>query len=296
LSISTPVQRRAHPCHWFHRKLQIWGNPQWWAWIFPVLNFFITANLWVMGTAFVLLKFADPKDQQLGPLQPLLEWVYDRRFLVASILLALQPGLHLLRWFLKKLVSQSVDVGKVEEALNNVVLRLFEAQDLDNHHYRATLFRVRHVYGVGRWLGAVARSGHTYRRLTTVFSIDPEKRENNTGFAGECWRQGGRTLISPTPLPDQRSGAVSAADRERYKTEGYLADVEYDKMSLHSRVFLATGVKVGGFVWGVLVIDSTDPNALPAILTTTTGTATAAARRRREILEQAAEHLRSLVQ
>ena len=225
-----------------------------------------------------------------------MEWIYGRRFVVASILLALQPGLHLLRWILKKLVAPAVDVRKVEEALNALVLYLFETQDLVHHDYRATLYRVRGAYGLGCWLAAVARSGHTYRRLTPVFSIDSEKKENNTGYAGECWRQGGRTLISTSPLPDQGSGGVSPADRERYKEEGYLADVEYERMSLHPRVFLAAGFSVGGAIWGIVVVDSTDPNALPTMLTPSTGSETAAGRRRREILEQTAEHLRLLVQ
>src|SRR6185437_16035463 len=125
-----------------HHQIQLWGNPRWWAWIFPILNVIITLNLWLMGAAFVLLRFADPKDQQLGPFQSLVEWIYARRFVVASILLAVQPGLHFLRWILKKLVAPSVDVRKVEEALNNLVLHLFETQDLVHHDYRATLYRV----------------------------------------------------------------------------------------------------------------------------------------------------------
>ena len=48
-----------------------------------------------------------------------------------------------------------------------------------------------------------------------------------------------------------------------YKVKGWLADQEYDGMNVKSTVFLATVIRVNGRLWGVLVLDSTDPGVLP---------------------------------
>lgn len=188
----------------------------------------------------------------------------------------------------------SINVAKVEKVLNVLVTSIFEEQNRAEHVYRATLFLVKRSRCFGCWLGATARSGHTYRRLTTVFSIDPEARAHNTGYAGECWRQSGQTIMSHRPLPDQRRDNLSGDDRVQYKMEGWLADEEFNALAVKSRVFLATGIKVDGVIWGVLVLDSTDPEALPATRTGR-GQETIDAERRRRTLEFAAESLSLLI-
>jgi hypothetical protein len=80
----------------------------------------------------------------------------------------------------------------------------------------------------------------------TVFSIDPEKKAHCTGFAGECWRRNGQTIASPGPLPDQRGENLTEYETTRYITDGWLADEEYNCMSVKARVFLATGIKING--------------------------------------------------
>lgn len=96
-----------------------------------------------------------------------------------------------------------------------------------------------------------------------MFSIDSECVARNTGYAGECWRRGGSTIITNQPLPDTRGVSVTPQQEQGYIQQGWLADEEYATMSVKSRVFYATGIRVNGRLWGVLVLDSTDENTVP---------------------------------
>ena len=110
-------------------------------------------------------------------------------------------------------------------------------------------------------LGIVARSGELFTRFKTVFSIDANVESRNTGFACECWRRAGETIIIEKMLPDHRAGPLPDQYVNNYKTQGWLADQEYSRMSVKSIVFLATGIRTNGKLWGILVLDSTDPNS-----------------------------------
>jgi hypothetical protein len=215
-----------------------------------------------MGAFLVLIRFSDPAGQELGTLEPLATWLQKHRFVLACVLLGAELCLQVLRWLLNKF-GPRIDVLRVQQILNSAVERLFDEQNLEHYVYRATLFQAKGSWVTGRWLGAVARSGHMYRRLRTVFSIDSENAANNTGFAGECWRRNGETIISAAALPDEETPNLSVRDRAAYRKQGYLSAVEYNAMSVRSRVFLATGIRIRGALWGVLVLDTTDPAMQP---------------------------------
>jgi hypothetical protein len=238
------------------------------------------------GFFLALLRYCDPVDQDLDSvLMPFCRWFYHHRFEIAVYLLSTQTSMLVVKWLLEKIAPRP-NIRKIERVLDRLVMLLFEDPDRATHVYRATLFKAKWFPFCGKWLGAVARSGHTYRRLMTVFSLDPEKTNNNTGFAGECWRQGGDTIMCAEPLPDQRVGPVTPESEEDYKRKGFVADEEYNKVSVMATVFLATGIKVDGQIWGILVIDSTDAKTIPTAQTKN---------KRRDILHLAAESLSALV-
>jgi hypothetical protein len=292
-SSPTTVSRR-HPFRRIHCVLQ-------WAAGLPILtsalklvDLGIVVSLWGASALLGLLGFAEAKGQELGPLQSLATWLNNYRFDLACALLSAQPILHFLRWSLRKVAGRSVDRKKIERVLSSLVYRLFRSQDRENHVYRATLFKARQFWLCGRWLGAFARSGHTYKALRAVFSIDSERRERNTGFAGECWRQEGITIFSNAPLPDVRADDAGTDNKEVYLRDGWICKEEYVAMNVRSRSFLATGIRVNGVLWGVLVIDTTDEKALPP--QTATGADSVDRKRLRDTLEFAAEALDLLLQ
>ena len=167
-------------------------------------------------------------------------------------------------WLVLRL--QPRNFQRIKLLLDALVPEVFPRRDIEKHHYRASLFKARRFWPFGSWLGIVARSGHKFTRKTTIFSIDENVVDHNIGFAGECWWQG-HTFINPRALPDLDVPNVSERDQLEYKAMGFLADVEFSQISMKSRVFLATCIRVDGkldsAIWGVLVLDSTDSNALP---------------------------------
>ncbi len=255
--------RRKHPCYRIHAWLHcITGSrvPHSLTWSIAWIS---RLSLVLAATFLTLLGFANPTDQRLDPdILPLASKFYANRFAIACVLLVVQLSCRTLLGVAR--FGQRLNLRAITAVLDNLVTRHFLRQDLAAHVYRATLFKVCWCWPVGYWLGAIARSGHMYPKMHAVFSINPSIRMNNTGFAGECWRQNGKTIIPPDPLPDQRADGLTDACREEYKVNGYLADEEYDTMSVKSQVFLATGIKVNGKLWGILVLDSTDPKAHPA--------------------------------
>lgn len=213
-----------------------------------------------LAAAFlVLIKFCEPVGQDFGPMGGFAKFMYTHRFLIVCVLLSVQLVFQVLTFVSRWL--QGFDAEKVKTVLDNLVEAYFPERDLARHYYRATLFRVKKFKPFGKWLGIVARSGLLYTRFGTVFSIDHDKKENNTGFAGECWRREGQTIEGGIVLPDQREQPPTAEQLEEYKMRGWLADVEYDVMSVKAVVLSATGIRVKGKIWGILVLDSTDTSA-----------------------------------
>jgi hypothetical protein len=207
------------------------------------------------------MQFVDPTDQRVGgPFLPTFRWLHEHRFVIVAVLFLFDASARGVLWVARKV--RKLNTEALSKVLDALVYEVFPGRDAQKHHYRATLFKVRRFCRYGSWLGIVARSGHTFTRRVTIFSIDPNKLASNTGFAGECWRQGG-TLISTDALSDMGAKTVADQEVEDYKSLGWLADIEYDRMSVKSRVFMATCIRVGGQPWGVLVLDSTDSSVQP---------------------------------
>lgn len=204
-----------------------------------------------------LIRFCDPHDQNLdGLIKALVTWIYENRFAIVASLLLAQMACQAMRGLARLL--QRHDTEKIKPILDNLVTRHFIDQEPEHHVYRATLFKVRWFPFVGKWLGIIARSGDLYTDFRTVFSVNANVKAYNTGYAGECWRMSGKTIIIEDALPDQRLGPISDESQKAYQEKGWIESREYSRMSVKSVVFLATGIKVNGKLWGILVLDSTD--------------------------------------
>lgn len=157
-------------------------------------------------------------------------------------------------WFMKW--RSPIDVNKATSILNRAVSHHFKEKDQINHQYRATLFKIRGCWWLfGQWVGIICRSGETFGRSGTIFSIDHMDPERCTGYVGSCFLGEGTTIISPSLLP--------VADKIRYTEMCGLAEIEYSRMNVKSVVLFATAIKRNGKMWGFLILDTTDPRQLP---------------------------------
>lgn len=260
------TSRRKHPYYRAHRALNfIYSRADFRA-LSVVVRWAYTIVSVTAGAVLILLQFPPEIDDSWGRPGEWVSSVYEYRFAVVAVMLGLQLSASAAKWFVTSQEKRRLPVKKVSGVLDDYVVSHFAEKKAGDHQYRATLFQVRHCRPFGGWLGVVCRSGYLYTSWRTIFSIDPNNKANNTGYAGECWRRSshreGSTIKSEAVLPDVRTDAMEAANDIDYKKLGYLADSEYNVMAVKSRVFWATAIRVNGRVWGVLVLDSTDPSAL----------------------------------
>ena len=251
--------RRQHKKYWVHRFLNRFAGVRSRK-FHRFLKVLTGIGYALAGVSLVLVQFCDPDDQWFSPAwREYLTYVHANQFAVVAYLLGTQLLLQAANWIADRF--QAPDVVKLDRVLDHLVSRHFGDKDLETHKYRATLFKVRSFWPFGTWLGIVGRSGMLYPQRTTVFSIDATTEKYNTGIAGECWRQSGQTIFKK--LPDIREDSTSEEAINEFKLAGYLDDCEYQAMSVKSTVFLATGIRVAGKIWGILVLDTTDPKQHP---------------------------------
>lgn len=153
-----------------------------------------------------------------------------------------------------------------------------ECADGPQHHHRATLFR--HVQckfwvwpwrGVNPWGGKkwpcsgwlvpVARSGHTTQQTTVLFCA-PDEADEAEGVAGLTWSKGG--IIYVPDLPDLTSPNGTDADEyiELTATPRKLLRKRVGSSRKLPRALCGIPIFSNGSPWGVLVLDSRDPNGI----------------------------------
>lgn len=131
-------------------------------------------------------------------------------------------------------------------------------------HHRVTLFkRVQWrwrfcLWPFSGWLVAVERSGHTTQRTSAAFRAT-DNADSNDGIAGQVWSRRRAVLVADLPsLQGQPTDEDYAAFAERT-----FVTVEWLKRKRpFARSLLGIPVEVKGEVWGVLVLDSRDPQGV----------------------------------
>jgi hypothetical protein len=221
---------------------------------------FVTAMTALFLPAVKMAEFYEGR--LWATIQPVGDLLYEHRADGAFLLLLILTILNFLIWLLGR--YKQIDRPKIERTLNELADRHFAKTDDENHHYRVTLFKARKLPLVGSWLGMVARSGDKFRRLRTIFSIDAEDRSRNTSLAGECFWQGATIIRRVDPLDESKDGEELAKAIQTYIKASFISQEEFDTMAAKSCVFLITCIKLNGKKWGVLVLDSSDPEAYPS--------------------------------
>lgn len=151
-----------------------------------------------------------------------------------------------------------------------------------NHQHRVTLFQRKRFaswprrgagpawwpYGKGRWPGSgwmkpVLRSGHTTKKTKAIF-LAPDDPSLAEGLAGQSW-VGNQVLIRPD-LPDLNVPKPSKKKVEEFARKTFCSDSMVQFMIRNKKPMpqslAAIPVDVNGQIWGVVVLDSSDPNGV----------------------------------
>ena len=134
------------------------------------------------------------------------------------------------------------------------------------HHHRVTLFKHKkfHFCLDRHWKDAclvpIARSGHTSQSSKTKFYVC-DSMENRGGIVGMTWAQ--RNVVEVHDLPDISSNP-SEGEIADYALRGDVSeDWVRDRLNKpNPRSLCGIPVEVRGKLWGVLVLDSRDPQLI----------------------------------
>ncbi len=106
-----------------------------------------------------------------------------------------------------------------------------------------------------------ARSGEATRNSGTCWQIDPNDRNRCQGVAGVGWYLNSTMFVperGEEPLPDISRESTSR-DEESYAARTFVTCEDVRRNRWKARSFATLTVRVDGRRWGVLVLDSVDP-------------------------------------
>lgn len=166
----------------------------------------------------------------------------------------------------RRSLGRPKDHAVIGELLNRFRNGVFGDESGDYAHHRVTLFKHYRFRPLGfdfrdrgwpwsGWLIPVARSGHTAQK-TNVRFLAPDNTDRARGIAGRAWAAG---TAAATDLPDVQSSS-STHDVQKYAERTSVTERWVKKKSPGARSLMGFIVEAGGTPWGVLVVDSRNPD------------------------------------
>ena len=166
-----------------------------------------------------------------------------------------------------------------QSLLNKIQADCFSHLQSDSHHHRVTLFKhVRFRWRIGEWrsklwpwgkgrtpwsgwLVPILRSGHTTQNSATVF-LAPDDADQAEGVAGRTWAKSCEMTVEGLSLPkiDDSESMSKYAEKTCVKLIWVQAQVGANKP--FATCFRAIPIEVSGEMWGVLLLDSRNPNGI----------------------------------
>ena len=189
---------------------------------------------------------------------PPLEYIQQTSFIVVPVLVAFVT----LGPFARRLIGPPWAWDAVRNFLDRFQEYLFE-QEGPKHHHRVTLFkRTRFRWSLCRWpwsgwLVPIARSGHATQKTSTAF-LAPDKADLAEGVAGQAWVRDESVVVSD--LPNIGGNNPSDKNLDRYAVRTWVSKRWLRRNKQHARFFCGIPVEVRGKPWGVIVLDSRNPN------------------------------------
>jgi hypothetical protein len=153
-------------------------------------------------------------------------------------------------------------VHVILDQLRNSALQ-FNPQD-PIHYHRVTLFKrvqwlwCRKFWPWDGWLVAVERSGHTTRNRVSFFRA-PDEADKAEGIAGRVWASD--ATFKTENLPDI-SEVSPEADVKVYADRANISVETVRKRLPKARSIGGFPIEVKGKRWGVLILDSRNPQAI----------------------------------
>ncbi|MCB9866898.1 MAG: GAF domain-containing protein [Phycisphaerales bacterium] len=146
----------------------------------------------------------------------------------------------------------------ISDAVEQMRAVAFKSRPGGTHRHRATLFKARRW---GRWkrLCIFVRSGHTTQGSRTSFKIPPDEPDSAEGIAGITWKE--NAVVAKSGLPDVVAESDDALKSEYARQTG--VSVEWlNWRTYNARSFMGIPIEVNGALWGVVVLDSADPQGI----------------------------------
>jgi len=245
---------------------------------------------WVLGFAavgIVLLayfqKFSPADFQKFEPfIRDKLVWVSDEAWWMILSLTTVGA--------IAKVAKQRLESAWIWSAVKAIIDRIakdaFKGVDGPQHYHRATLFRhCRYKWWLsprrhplwpwgfqGRrrmpcsgWLIPVIRSGGMTQKTSTVF-LAPDDADHAEGVAGYVWSMRGEgATVTVTAAQAPLDSNASNSDIQQYakntRTSEDWVRKQLGAQKVLSASFSGIPIEVKGQTWGVLILDSRDPQA-----------------------------------
>jgi hypothetical protein len=195
-----------------------------------------------------------------------LRWISEHGFAFGTSLAFYVLVSKVVRYFAGDRSNNRKQIKRILDALQKAFFQDVQSDELFKH--RVTLFRACRSYWflpVGRYkyLRLYARSGTRYQNSATFFCIDGESEGANEGVAGQAWfRDAQVTAPNLSAWPDGDASETNPVCQS-YLEGGYLPFDKTKSLQIKSRSISATVVRnKAGERWGVLVLDSRDPNGI----------------------------------
>jgi hypothetical protein len=248
---------------------------EWKATLRNVCEYFILAAGGLIAGIALMSKQKGVLDDWPVPLQTMAAWLFENNWWIVLALAVLGA--------IAKIVKERLDQSWVWTAVQAIIDRIAKdtfGQTGSAHHHRATLFRYRNYYwlpfpfrswswpwGKGRWpcsgwLVPVIRSGHTSQRTRTYF-LAPDDADNAEGIAGQIWAGNKELALSTGTVPQVGANQI---EMTAYADKTFVKGTWVNEEVSHGKVLAASfrGLPIEGRAgkrWGVLLLDSRDPNA-----------------------------------
>lgn len=172
---------------------------------------------------------------------------------------------------LRRYIGEPLQWKSIQAALEAIDKNVFkEYMNSTDCYHRVTLFRrdffhpciriypfyFRLAWPWSGWMVPVARSGHTYQQMLSIF-MAPDNAQKAEGVAGKAWAC--KATIEVHDLPDV-SQNHSKEDENLYETRTFFPLNQYLRKQIRARSFYGIPVYVDGEPWGAIVIDSSLPS------------------------------------
>jgi hypothetical protein len=214
------------------------------------------------------LRFAGPAWHE-GVLGKHVAWLSSQGFELGAFLAFFIFGSRVFRyWAGDRLINRK----EIKHILDSLQKNFFQGIDSEEQFkHRVTLFKAypyRHWYtywpwGRCRYLKVYARSGTRYQHSTTCFKIDDESESGNHGVAGQAWFKDAQVTVSDLPIWPENGTQENEKVCQEYAKKGNITIEVANKLEIKSRSISATVVRNRkGERWGVLVLDSRDPEGV----------------------------------